>query len=85
MPGMDGNETLRELKIIKPALPVIMLTAHGTIHSALESWRDEVYAYLTKPYDMDLLADKIREAFANKKGIDGALWYSVWKEEQPPD
>ncbi len=84
MPGMDGNEALREIKILKPELEVIMLTGHGTVDSALEGWRDEAFAYLTKPYDIDLLAEKIRDAAAKRKGLDGTLWYSVWSEEQPP-
>ncbi len=79
MPGMDGNEALREIKILKPDLAVIMLTAHGTVDSAIAGWRDEVFAYLTKPTEIDILADKIRDAAAKRKGIDGAVWYQVWQ------
>ncbi len=84
MPGMDGNEALREMKILRPDLEVIMLTGHGTVDSALEGWRDEAFAYLTKPYDMELLAEKIRDAYGKKKGLDGTVWYSVWSKDQPP-
>lgn len=80
MPGMDGNEALRRIKILKPDLEVIMLTAHGSIDSALAGWRDEVFAYLAKPIDVEILVEKIRDAAAKRKGIDSALWYSVWKE-----
>ncbi|RJP17513.1 MAG: response regulator [Candidatus Abyssobacteria bacterium SURF_5] len=80
MPGMDGNEALREIKILKPDLEVVMLTAHGTVDSALAGWRDQVFAYLTKPIDVDILAEKIRDAAAKRRGIDSALWYTVWKD-----
>jgi DNA-binding NtrC family response regulator len=80
MPGMDGNQALQKIKILKPDLEVIMLTAHGTVDSAMAGWRDEVFAYLSKPIEIDILADKIRDAAAKRKGIDSALWYSVWKE-----
>ena len=83
MPEMDGNEALREIKILRPDLEVIMLTGHGTIESALRGWEDEVFAYLTKPCDIEILADKICDAFAKKKGSDSALWYSVWSEQRP--
>ena len=83
MPGMDGNEALREIKILKPDLEVIMLTGHGTVESALQGWEDEVFAYLTKPCDIDILAEKISDAFSKRKGSDNALWYSVWSEEKP--
>jgi len=39
-----------------------------------------VYAYLTKPCDIDILAEKIQDAVAKKKGLDEALWYSIWSK-----
>jgi DNA-binding NtrC family response regulator len=77
MPGMDGNETLSRMKMLRPGLEVIMLTGHGSIRSALEGYRDHVYAYLMKPCDIDVLSEKIRDAAAKKKGIDDFLWHSV--------
>ena len=69
MPGMDGNETLCEIKNIKPDLAVLMLTGHGTPESALEGLREGVFDYLIKPCAVDLLAQKIREASALKDGV----------------
>jgi len=72
MPGMDGNEALREIRRIKPELAVIMLTGHGTPESALEGLRNGVFEYLTKPCAVDLLAQKIREAlFGTVQGRNG--------------
>ncbi len=77
MPGMDGHEALSKMKILRPGLEVIMLTGHGTVRSALEGYRDHVYAYLTKPCDIDILSEKITAAAGKKRGIDDFLWHSV--------
>lgn len=69
MPGMDGNEALREIKKIKPDVQVIMLTGHGTPASAVAGLKDGVFDYLTKPCNIELLASKVRQAH----GSDTAL------------
>jgi CBS domain-containing protein len=71
MSGMDGNEALREIKILEPELEVIMLTGYGSLGSVLEGWHEGVFAYLTKPSSIDFLADRIREAFDRKTGVSG--------------
>lgn len=62
MPGMDGHETLQEIKKLRPDLPVIMLTGHGAMPSAREALKHGASDYLTKPCDIDLLANKIVDA-----------------------
>lgn len=62
MPGMDGHETLQEIKKQKPDLPVIMLTGHGALPSARQAHEQGAFDYLTKPCDIDVLAGKIKEA-----------------------
>ncbi len=66
MPDMDGHRTLREIRKLKSEARVIMLTAFGSMDSALEALRDEVFAYLSKPCDIELLALRIREAVGMK-------------------
>ncbi len=68
MPGIDGHETLREIRRLRPGIQVIMLTGYGSVGSALEGWHEGVFAYLTKPSSIDFLAERIREAYAKKKG-----------------
>ena len=63
MPGMDGHETLHEIKKRLPNLPVIILTGHGALPSALEARDKGAFDYLTKPCDIDTLAAKINEAY----------------------
>jgi CheY-like chemotaxis protein len=62
MPGMDGHETLAQIKKIHPDLPVIMLTGHGDKPSARQALVEGAFDYLSKPCDIDLLAEKIKEA-----------------------
>jgi CheY-like chemotaxis protein len=70
MPGMDGHETLAEIKKIDPDVPVIMLTGHGALDSAKESLKHGAFDYLNKPCEIDLLAAKIRDAHTvAKKGV----------------
>ncbi|OFW28643.1 MAG: Fis family transcriptional regulator [Acidobacteria bacterium RIFCSPLOWO2_02_FULL_65_29] len=62
MPEMDGLELLTRIKAMQPDLPVIMLTAHGTIHSAVEAMRLGAFDYLTKPFDREQLKAAVRKA-----------------------
>ena len=55
MPGMDGVELLRRVHARRPGLPVILLTAHGTVPSAVAAMREGAFDYVTKPFDNDEL------------------------------
>lgn len=63
MPGMDGLQALREIKRISPDIPVIILTGHGDLSSALEFLDEGAHDYLKKPCDIDILSSKIYDAF----------------------
>jgi nitrogen regulation protein NR(I) len=67
MPGMDGLELLRWVKQSYPGLPVIMLTAHGTVDSAVEALKRGAQDYLTKPFDQDELRLVILKALAQEE------------------
>ena len=62
MPGMDGHQTLEEIKKHSPLVPVIMLTGHGGLPSAKEALGKGAFDYLSKPCDINILAAKIKEA-----------------------
>ncbi|MCK8601564.1 response regulator [Desulfoferrobacter suflitae] len=66
MPGMDGIETLREIKKKFPLVEVIMLTGHATVETAIEGMKLGAFDYLMKPCDMDELLGKVAEAKAKK-------------------
>ena len=64
LPGMDGIELLRRIREFDPAIPVIIMTAHGTIEGAVEAVKLGAFDYLKKPVDLEelkLLADRARE------------------------
>jgi len=66
MPGMDGIETLKRLRAIKPDLQVILLTGHGTIEKSVESLKLGALDFLEKPANLDDLLAKIGEAKDNR-------------------
>ncbi|HBV97337.1 MAG: Fis family transcriptional regulator [Peptococcaceae bacterium BICA1-7] len=61
MPEMDGMEVLKQAKEMSPKLPVVMLTAHGTIETAIEAMKIGASDYLTKPFDLDELKLVIKQ------------------------
>ncbi|HUD26551.1 MAG TPA: sigma 54-interacting transcriptional regulator [Burkholderiaceae bacterium] len=64
LPGRDGLALYDEIRARYPALPVILLTAHGTIPDAVEATARGVFSYLTKPFDGKALLDKVNQALA---------------------
>jgi len=64
LPGRDGLALFDEIRKRHPTLPVILLTAHGTIPDAVEATARGVFTYLTKPYDARELLEKIAQALA---------------------
>jgi len=67
MPGMSGMALLEACKNIKPELPVIMMTAYGTIEMAVEAMKKKAYDYVTKPFQNVQLKLTIRKALDNYK------------------
>jgi DNA-binding response OmpR family regulator len=66
MPGMDGIETLREIKKIKPLTEVIMLTGHASRESGIEGMKLGAHDYLSKPCNTEDLIVKINDAYDRK-------------------
>jgi len=66
MPGMDGIETLREIKRKYPLVEVIMLTGHGTTETAVQGMKLGAYDYLLKPADFEDLTSKLEGARKRK-------------------
>jgi two-component system, NtrC family, response regulator GlrR len=62
MEGMDGMALFQALQEYNPTLPVIILTAHGTIPDAVAAAQRGVFGYLTKPFDSQALMNKVAEA-----------------------
>ncbi|GAH39348.1 unnamed protein product, partial [marine sediment metagenome] len=64
MPGMDGIELLEEIKSKDPDLPVIMMTAHGTVEKAVEAMQKGAYNYILKPFDNERMILYVKKANA---------------------
>ncbi|MCP3873555.1 MAG: sigma-54-dependent Fis family transcriptional regulator [Desulfobacteraceae bacterium] len=67
MPGMDGIETLKEIKKTSPNLPVVMITGHGSIESAVDATKAGAYDFLEKPLSIDKVMVTINNALNFRK------------------
>ena len=67
MPDMDGLEVLKKLQQCKPQLPVIMMTGHGTIESAVEAMKVGAYDYLTKPFPQEKLFAQVKNSLEQQR------------------
>jgi len=71
MEGMDGMALFRQLRERDPTLPVIILTAHGTIPDAVAATREGAFDFLTKPFDSQELLETVAEATGRKRATAG--------------
>ena len=69
MPGMSGMALLEAAKKIRPEMPVIMMTAYGTIEMAVEAMKKQAYDYITKPFQNEELKLTVRKALQNHRLI----------------
>lgn len=67
MPGIDGIETLQQIKKQYSRIPVVMMSAHGTIDIAVRSMKMGAYDFITKPFSGDRLLITIRNAIENNE------------------
>ncbi|WP_028446278.1 sigma 54-interacting transcriptional regulator [Chitinimonas koreensis] len=80
LPGRDGLALFDEIRNHHPSLPVILMTAHGTIPDAIEATARGVFGYLTKPFDGKVLLDKVGQAIAVSATTDGSARQESWRE-----
>jgi DNA-binding NtrC family response regulator len=78
MPKLAGDELLKRLNADWPTVPVIILTGHGTIETAVQAMRDGAYDFLTKPVDLDRLGLLVKRALATR---ELSLQYRELREE----
>ncbi len=67
MPELDGIETLRRAKEIRPEMPIVMMTGHGTIEAAVEAMKLGSYDFLTKPFPQEKLSALVRNALEQRR------------------
>lgn len=68
MAELDGIALLNQLRSAFPSLPVVLMTAHGTIPEAVQATQDGAFAFVTKPIDTDALLETLRSAEATYSG-----------------
>lgn len=67
MPGMDGIETLRQVRIMKPLVEVVLLTGHASVDSGIEGMKLGAFDYLMKPIELEPLIEKLADAYEKKR------------------
>jgi DNA-binding NtrC family response regulator len=70
MPGIDGMETLKRVKKVKPEIEVIVLTGHGSEQDKKRCMELGAFAYMQKPVDIDLLSESLKKAYKKIKTIE---------------
>ncbi len=78
MHGLDGLDLLERLSFDRPTLPVILLTAHGTIPEAVTATQGGALDFLSKPVDKGALLSRIEQALAHA-GMSSGDWQQVWR------
>ncbi len=67
MPGMDGLETMSRLKKVIPETEILMMTAYGSIDTAVQAMKEGAFDYLVKPFDPDEIEMQIKKIVAHKE------------------
>ncbi|HEY6643064.1 nitrogen regulation protein NR(I) [Povalibacter sp.] len=70
MPGRSGLELLTEIHESQPQLPVIVMTAHSDLDSAVAAYQGGAFEYLPKPFDIDQAVDLVRRAAQQKERVE---------------
>jgi len=73
MPGKNGLELLTEIRASQPELPVIVMTAHSDLDSAVAAYQGGAFEYLPKPFDIDQAVDLVRRAAHQKERGEEAV------------
>lgn len=67
LPDIDGIQVLRRLKKLDPSIPVLIMTAYGSVESGVRAMHEGAYDYVTKPLDLDDIQSKLRRAFETSR------------------
>ncbi len=67
MPIMDGEELLEAVKKIKPEIPMVMISGHGDMETAINTMRLGAFDYISKPPDLNRLLNTVRNALDRKQ------------------
>ncbi|MFI3121992.1 MAG: nitrogen regulation protein NR(I) [Methylococcaceae bacterium] len=85
MPGMDGLELLNKIQLSHPNLPVIVMTAHSDLESAVSAFHGGAFEYLPKPFDIKEVVDLAHRACIHSKQQQVAVTPDIHTEESTPE
>ena len=78
--GMDGIETLREMKKIQPLAEILLLTGHASVETSIEGMKLGAFDYILKPITLEDLLQKLAQAFEKKDAHDQKIRSARIKE-----
>ncbi|UQB41689.1 sigma-54-dependent Fis family transcriptional regulator [Thiomicrospira microaerophila] len=70
MDGMDGYSLMKRIRALKPYLPIVLMTAYGTIEQAVDAMKSGAVDYMVKPFEADVLVQKARAYFNRDASLD---------------
>ena len=82
MPKMDGEELLESVKKIKPEIPMVMISGHGDMETAINTMRLGAFDYISKPPDLNRLLNTVRNALDKKQlVVENKIFFASSKNE----
>ena len=66
MPGMDGLEVLKAIRILQPEVPVIIITGYSTVDTAVEAMKSGAFDYISKPFTPEHITEKVERALEQR-------------------
>ncbi|WFE69004.1 sigma-54 dependent transcriptional regulator [Thiomicrospira sp. R3] len=70
MDGMDGYSLMKRIRALKPYLPIVLMTAYGTIEQAVDAMKSGAVDYMVKPFEADVLVQKARAYFNRDASLE---------------
>ncbi|TPH15023.1 sigma 54-interacting transcriptional regulator [Litorilituus lipolyticus] len=80
MEGMDGMALFEQIRQLHPNLPVVIMTAHGTIPDAINATKQGVFSFLTKPFESQELLDTVQQAIRLQPSVTQESNLDSWRE-----
>jgi two-component system, NtrC family, nitrogen regulation response regulator GlnG len=85
MPGIDGFELLKNIQSNYPDLPVIVMTAHSDLESAVSAFHGGAFEYLPKPFDVNVVVETVQRACHHSKQLQNYSENLPSTVEEPPE
>jgi len=85
MPGIDGLELLKNIQNQYPDLPVIVMTAHSDLESAVSAFHGGAFEYLPKPFDINVVVETVQRACIHSKQLQSTTLNQPTEVEETPE